>query len=190
MHSDYIFVWRYGFFAITKFNFLPVTHTGFFFSQLMRHWTQTHTLLFSPLTLYLIAALVQFHHVLMHEKTHFLILAGSAFYQITLRDIFGIMHFLIIWENIFFHVLKCYGLISFMEFILWLVITSQSVTRSEACMWLIGPRQKVSVMTDGPTNFGKSAPDPLKIGNFLSKTSFSYTEVKKKRNNIKLKYFN
>ena len=54
------------------------SHTAFF----LRHWTQTHSLLFSLLTLCLIAALVQFHHVLINEKTYFLILAGSAFYLI------------------------------------------------------------------------------------------------------------
>ena len=84
------------------------SHTAFFFSQLMRHWTQTHSLLFSLLTLCLIAALVQFHHVLINEKTYFLILAGSAFYLILRRlpQPFDKMHFLLIPEIEFFYELK------------------------------------------------------------------------------------
>ena len=41
----------------------------------------------------------EFRHNLFPEQTHFLILAGSAFYQI----IFGKMHFTLISKNEFFH---------------------------------------------------------------------------------------
>ena len=56
---------------------------------------------------------VTFHFM---KKTYFLVVAGSAFYQIRLGTIFGMMHFLLIPENAFFHVIKCYRITSFMEF--------------------------------------------------------------------------
>ena len=46
---------------------------------------------------------VTFYLILFHEKSHFLILAGSA---VTAPIIFGQMHFLLISENEIFHEIK------------------------------------------------------------------------------------
>ena len=56
-------------------------------------------------------------------KTHFLILAVSAFYQIwlgrlTTLIIPGKMHILLISENLFTHEIKCIGITSFMAFMI------------------------------------------------------------------------
>ena len=61
---------------------------------------------------------LSFCYIWFHVWTHFLILAGSALYQICPLMFFGKMHFLLIPENEFFHEIKCNGMTSFMEFMM------------------------------------------------------------------------
>ena len=58
-------------------------------------------------------SVTKFRHVLFHEKTHFLILAGSVFCQKMIKavnrgavNIYGKIHFLLISEIEFFHKIK------------------------------------------------------------------------------------
>ena len=78
-------------------------------------------------------------------KTHFLILAGSVFYQIwigwlTTLIIFGKMHFLLISENEFTHEIKCNGMTSFMDFttswLLWCLCKESPHVCYIVCLFL------------------------------------------------------
>ena len=61
----------------------------------------------------------------------FLILAGSAFYEIWTALIISVkMHFLLLSENEFFHEIECNGMTSFMDFMFFVLQESPTQTIS------------------------------------------------------------